>query len=74
MFGVKDELLEELRKRYPEGSRVILVKMDDMQAPPEGTCGTVSHVDGIGSVHVDWDNGSHLAAVYGEDVIRRVVS
>ena len=37
--------VERLRKRYPEGCRVKLIQMDDIQAPPAGTCGTVSYVD-----------------------------
>ena len=39
------ELLESLRKEYPNGCRVELVQMDDAQAPPPGTKGTVKHVD-----------------------------
>ena len=61
------EIVKSLREKYPEGSRVVLVKMDDKQAPPIGTQGTVRYVDDIGSLHVAWDNGSSLAVVYGED-------
>jgi hypothetical protein len=46
--------------------------MDDVQAPPVGTRGTVLGVDDIGSVMVHWDNGSSLHVVYGEDVCRIV--
>ena len=42
--------VERLRKRYPEGCRVKLIQMDDIQAPSAGTCGTVSYVDDIGSI------------------------
>lgn len=66
------EIVERLRKQYPEGARVELVKMDDVQAPPEGTKGTVTGVDDTGSVLVDWDNGSGLNVVYGEDIVRRI--
>lgn len=31
------ELVKILRAAYPKGSRVILVQMDDIQAPPLGT-------------------------------------
>ena len=44
--------------------------MDDPQAPPVGTKGTVLGVDDIGSVAVAWDNGSRLSVVYGEDFCR----
>lgn len=44
------KIVERLRKRYPEGCRVKLIQMDDIMAPPAGTCGTVSYVDDIGSI------------------------
>jgi len=46
--------------------------MDDPQAPPVGTQGTVIAVDDIGSILVSWDNGSGLNVVYGEDLVRRI--
>ena len=64
------ETVEEIRKRYPKGSRVALVFMDDTQAPPVGTLGTILGVDDIGSLMVEWDNGSHLNIIYGEDKVR----
>ena len=63
---------EELLKKYPVGSRVRLLKMDDIQAPPIGTLGTVKGVDDILSILVSWDNGSGLNGVYGEDQIELV--
>lgn len=64
---MKKHILERLRKQYPIGSRVELIRMDDVQAPPIGTKGTVKGVDDIGSIMVSWDNGSSLSVVYGED-------
>ena len=72
MFFPRREVVEELRKEYPVGTRVELVKMDDLQAPPVGAKGTVTGVDDTGSIMVDWDNGSGLNVVYGEDVARKV--
>jgi hypothetical protein len=46
--------------------------MDDVQAPPVGTKGTVLGVDDTASVMVRWDNGSGLNVVYGEDSCRRI--
>ena len=46
--------------------------MDDIQAPPVGTKGVVRVVDDAGTIHVNWENGSTLGAVYGEDVVRKV--
>lgn len=60
--------VEDLRSKYPEGTRVRLVRMDDMQAPPKGTLGTVRGVDDAGSILVQWDTGSSLSIVYGVDV------
>ena len=44
--------------------------MNDVQAPPIGTKGTVLGVDDIGSVMVAWDSGGSLSVVYGKDVCR----
>lgn len=66
-FGVSQEVLAKLRKQYPRGTRVELLKMDDPQAPPIGTRGTVRGVDDTGSIMVRWDTGSGLSVVYGED-------
>lgn len=65
------ETVERLRREYPSGTRVELVRMDDPQAPPAGTKGTVLGVDDIGSIMVDWDNGCGLSVAYGEDVVRK---
>ena len=61
--------IEQLRKRYPTGTRVRLSRMEDIQAPPDGCLGTVRLVDDIGTIHVAWDNGSSLGIVYGVDEI-----
>lgn len=67
MFGIDKETLEILRGEYKKGTRVRLIHMDDVQAPPPGTEGTVSHVDDGGTIHVRWDTGSGLGLIYGED-------
>lgn len=64
--------VDSVRKSYPVGTRVELVKMDDVQAPPVGTRGTVRGVDDLASILVNWDNGSSLNVVYGEDEVKRV--
>ena len=71
MFGIRRETVERLRRNYPAGCRVELLHMDDIQAPPIGTKGTVIGVDDIGSIMVRWDNGSGLSVAYGEDSCRR---
>lgn len=59
--------IERLREVYTPGTRVCLDQMNDVQAPPIGTLGTVIGVDDMGSIMVSWDNGSMLSVVYDED-------
>ena len=70
MRMISKEALQALRERFPKGARVELLKMDDPQAPPLGTKGTVRGVDDIGSIMVAWDNGCGLSVAYGEDECR----
>lgn len=66
------EIVEMVRRQYPKGCRVELVRMDDVQAPPIGTKGTVIGVDDAANVMVKWDNGSGLNVVYDEDACRKI--
>ena len=59
------EIVEQVRRQYPVGTRVELLHMYDVQAPPIGTKGTASLL-------VAWENGSHLNVIYGEDEVRRI--
>lgn len=68
------EIVEKVRAEYPIGTRVKLVKMDDVQAPPVGTKGTVRGVDDAASLLVDWDNGCGLNVIYGIDKARKIQS
>lgn len=61
---------EHIRKQFPEGTRVRLVSMDDPQAPPFGTLGTVQGVDDIGSIMVLWDTGSTLSVTDADECVR----
>ena len=70
MLVLSDRIIAELREQFPKGCRVELIRMDDPQAPPVSTKGTVTHIDDIGTIHVKWDNGSGLGVVYGEDECR----
>ena len=67
-----EKTVERVKKMYPVGTRVEFVRMDDAQAPPIGTRGTVTGVDDTASIMVSWDNGSGLNIVYGEDECRIV--
>lgn len=72
MLFPRKETVERLRQEYPAGCRVELLRMDDPQAPPIGTLGTVRGVDDSGSVMVAWDTGGSLHVLYGVDECRRV--
>lgn len=73
MRMIRQNELDSLRAQYPAGTRVELLQMDDMQAPPIGTKGTVAGIDDTGSLLVNWDNGSGLNVIYGVDLVRKVV-
>ena len=72
MFFPSRDIVERVKKEYPADTRVELVRMDDVQAPPIGTKGTVIGVDDTASIMVAWDNGSSLNVVYGEDECRKI--
>lgn len=70
MNFVSRETIEKLRKVYIVGSRIELCHMEDVQAPPRGTKGTVVGVDDAGSIMVHWDNGSTLSVICGVDTVK----
>ena len=72
MRNMTPEILASLRERFPQGTRVELLRMDDLQAPPAGTLGTVIWVDDSGSIMVRWDTGGSLNVLYGVDECRKV--
>lgn len=73
MFGISRATVEQLKQQYPAGTRVELVSMQDKYRHlTPGEKGTVIGVDDIGTIHVNWDCGSSLGVVYGEDVCRKI--
>ena len=72
MRAITPEILASLREQFPQGTRVELLRMDDPQAPPAGTMGTVIWVDDSGSIMVRWDSGGSLNVLYGVDECRKV--
>ena len=67
------EFAESMKRRYPEGTRIVLDRMGDDPRPiPPGTKGTVIHVDDIGTVHCSFDNGRQLGLVPGEDSFHKL--
>lgn len=59
--------LEQLRTSFPADTRIVLIEMNDPQAPPSGTQGTVRGVDDIGDILVAWDSGGSLNLIPGVD-------
>lgn len=65
--------IEQIKKMYPEGTKIKLNYMKDNYNPvPSGTQGIVDHVDDAGQIHVKWENGSSLALIYDEDDFEKI--
>ncbi len=65
--------VKQVRKMYPRGTRVELIRMDDPYSLLKpGDKGTVRLVDDTATVFVDWDSGSGLGVVYGVDTVRKL--
>ena len=57
-----------MKKNDLPGKRIELISTSDPYTDLKpGDRGTVDFVDDMGTVHVIWDNGSHLGLVPGED-------
>lgn len=67
------EIVDRLRREYPSGTRVELVRMGDpySRLRPDDR-GTVELVDDTGTIFCRWDRGSSLGIVYGADAIRKL--
>ena len=60
--------LQALRERYPAGTIIRLIHMDDPYAPvPPGTIGEVQMVDDGGNIHMIWRNGRSLPLIESAD-------
>lgn len=66
------DIIERVRREYPKGTRIELIAMDDPQAPPIHTKGTVKGVDDMANILVHWDNGSSLNVIYNVDIIKKL--
>lgn len=64
------ETIELLKAKYPAGTVIELQYMNDKQAPPVGTKGTVWGIDDMGHLLVRWETGSSLNVVLGIDQIK----
>ena len=73
MTTIHPEMLKQLKEYYTSGTRVMLIRMSDPYINlRKGDRGMVTLVDDIGTIHVNWDCGSSLGVVFGEDECRRI--
>lgn len=60
--------LKSLRERYPAGTLIRLIRMNDPFAPvPPGTVGEIAFIDDAGNLHMRWRNGRSLSLIEGVD-------
>lgn len=71
-FKAQRGFAERMQRNYPPGTRVVLNHMNDPQAVPDGTRGTVTYVDDAGQLGMKWDNGRGLSLIPGEDDFRKL--
>jgi len=68
------DIVSRLRSQYPRGTRIELVSMNDPYSNLKpGDQGTVEFIDDIGTIFSNWDNGSTLGVVYGEDTVKIIM-
>lgn len=65
---LNNHLKKQLLKKYPIGSKVKLLHMNDSYAPPIGSIGIVKGVDDLGSILVQWENHGRLSTL-PDDII-----
>ena len=55
VFGIRPEVLTQLREQYPKGCTVELIHMSDpYRDMPAGMKGVVQFVDDGGGIHINW--------------------
>ena len=66
------EYVDSIRKQFPAGTRIELLRMDDPYNKKlvPGCKGTVRFVDSAGTLQMEWDCGSSLGLIPGEDDFR----
>lgn len=71
MYFPSKEEVDRLRQRYPAGTRIECLFMNDPYSPiTAGEFGTVIGVDDAGDLLMRWDSGRSLKLIPGEDSFR----
>ena len=72
-FAEAQRKAKRIRAMYSKGDRVELQHTSDQYTDLKpGAQGTVQMVDGMGTVHVEWDTGQTLGVVPGEDSFSKI--
>ena len=65
------DFVERMRNQYPPGTRVEVISLcNEEEHLKPGMKGTVVAVDDQPALLVDWDNGSSLSLLIGQDSFR----
>lgn len=66
MWPTRKEV-DAIKARYPEGTRIRLIHMDDPEPITPGSEGTVNFVDDAGHLLMKWDDGRSIALMVNMD-------
>lgn len=67
------DVIAERKKAFPTGTRLKLIEMRDPEIPvASGTCGSVDHVDDVGTIHMAWDNGRTVGLIPEVDSFEKI--
>lgn len=72
LYNIDKNEVNKRKVDYPKGTKVVLIRMNDAQAPKVGTKGIVRNVDDAGTIHIYWESGGSLGAIIGEDIVEIV--
>lgn len=65
--GLNKKEIQYIKDMFLPGTKIKLLKMEDIQAVPPNTIGVVQFVDDIGTIHMNWQTGSSLGLIVGKD-------
>lgn len=69
------EMSLKIKAKFPKGTRVEAISIQDVNGPPCGMRGSVTHVDDVGTVFVHWDDPKFVSGVIvvdGTDKIKKI--